>query len=66
MAPGQIAAARTALAEAERRPGAASQQTLVTLAAQLEGEVRAAKDGARVAAVASTVRDLSSERTALR
>ena len=66
LAPGQIAAARTALAQAERTPGAASQRTLVTLAAQLEGEVQAAKDGARVAAVASTVRDLSSEATAMR
>jgi hypothetical protein len=66
MAPERIAAARTALAEAERTPGAASQRTLGTLAAALEREVAGARDGVRVAAVASTVRDLSSESTAMR
>jgi hypothetical protein len=66
MAPERIAAARASLAQAEQAPGAASQRTLATLAAQLERAATGAKDGAKVAAVATTVRDLSSERTAMR
>ncbi len=59
LAGGKIAAARTALANAEKASGAARKTALTTLAGQLDGDASGAKDGARVKKLSAAVRDLA-------
>jgi hypothetical protein len=55
----QVAAARQALTEAEGRSGAARRDALTALAATLDGQAGAARDGAKVRTLADAVRDLA-------
>jgi LVIVD repeat-containing protein len=57
---GKIAAARQAL-DTEKLSGAEQRAALTQLAAQLEGDVSSAKDGAKVRMLAGVVRELSTE-----
>jgi hypothetical protein len=61
LAGGKVAAARTALATAEKASGEARKTALTTLAGQLDGDANGAKDSAKVKKLASAVRDLASK-----
>jgi hypothetical protein len=55
----RIAAARTALAGAEKASGSARQSALTQLATQLDGDAQGSSDGAKVRTLAGTVRNLA-------
>ena len=55
----RIAAARSALASAEAASGSARSQALTALADELDGDAAAARDAAKVRALAGAVRDLA-------
>jgi hypothetical protein len=59
LAPERVAAARSALARAERLAGTARREAFAALAADLEGEAGSAADPAKVRRVAATVRELA-------
>ena len=59
LASDRIAAARTGLAGAEQASGAARQQALTQLAAQLEHDATGSQDAAKVKMLAGAVRDLA-------
>jgi hypothetical protein len=61
LAAGEIAAAREALARAEKGSAAEQPDALTQLAAQLEGNVTAAKDAAKVRTLAGVVKQLGTE-----
>jgi hypothetical protein len=56
---GRISAVRQALAGAESATGTGRRDALNGLAAQLDGEVRSARDGAKVRMLSSAVKDLA-------
>ena len=58
---GKITAARQALDKTEKLSGAEQRAALTKLATQLEGDVSAAKDAAKVRMLAGVVRELSTE-----
>jgi hypothetical protein len=63
---GRIAAARKALAVAEKESGAKQQEALTALATELDGEADGAGDAGKVRVAAGTVRELASTKTAIR
>jgi hypothetical protein len=58
---GKIADARRALDRAEKASGPEQREALTRLAAQLDGEVNAAKDAIKVRTLAGVIRELSTE-----
>jgi hypothetical protein len=63
---GKIAAAREELTRVEKASGAEQRNALTQLAAQLEADVSAAKDGAKVRTLAGVVKELAAEQTLAR
>ena len=64
LAPDKVAAARSALARAERLSGQQRQDALTQLATQLNGDSQGAADQAKVRALAAAVTDLANGRSA--
>ncbi len=64
LAPDKVAAARSALARAERLSGQQRQDALTQLATQLNGDSQGAADQAKVRALAAAVSDLANGRSA--
>ena len=58
---GKITAARTALDRAEKTSGSEQRNALSQLAAQLDRDVNAAEDAAKVRTLAGVVRELATE-----
>jgi len=58
---GRVAAARSALSEAEMKSGVDRRESLNKLAGQLDGDARGSSDAAKVRLLAASVRDLAAK-----